>query len=162
MNMWLDTAPRSQVAYGALGVAVSLNDLCDRPPRSLEDGEVLDLGGKRVRQIPTPHVPHGWEAQVMFEETTGTLLCGDLFTHAGAPPALTSSDIIGPSIEAEELFRSTALAPHTGRVIRDLAELRPNTLAIMHGSSYRGDGRQALLDLAGVYEEMVATATVPA
>src|SRR5688500_7298500 len=78
MNMWLTTAPESQVVFGALGCDVSLNDMCDRPPVVLE-GEVLDLGGKRVRQISTPHVPHGWEAQVLFEENTGTLLCGDLF-----------------------------------------------------------------------------------
>ena len=81
MNMWLTAAPYSQVAHGALGCIVSLNDLCDRPPRALAEGEVIDLGGKRVRQISTPHVPHGWEAQVLFEETTGTLLCGDLFSQ---------------------------------------------------------------------------------
>ena len=79
-------ARQSQVAFGALGCMVSLNDLCDRPPRPLADGEVLDIGGKRLRQIATPHVPHGWEAQVLFEETTGTLLCGDLFTQVGAGP----------------------------------------------------------------------------
>ncbi len=81
MNMWLTAAPYSQVAHGALGCDVSLNDMCDRPPRALAEGEVIDLGGKRVRQISTPHVPHGWEAQVLFEETTGTLLCGDLFSQ---------------------------------------------------------------------------------
>jgi flavorubredoxin len=162
MNMWLDAAPNSQVTFGGLGCAISLNDLCDRPPRPLEDGEVLDLGGKRVRQISTPHVPHGWEAQVMFEETTGTLLCGDLLTHNGAPPAITSDDVVGPAVAAEEMFHSTSLAPHTGQVIRGLADLRPNTLAIMHGSTFRGDGRQALLDLANVYEVMSASAPVPA
>ena len=138
-----------------------LNDLCDRPPRPLADGEVIDLGGKRLRQISTPHVPHGWEAQLLFEETTGTLLCGDLFTHVGAPPALTSNDVVGPAVAAEEMFHSTSLAPHTGQVIRGLADLRPTTLAIMHGSAFSGDGRQALLDLASVYEVMTATAAVP-
>src|SRR5690348_5232232 len=83
MNMWLAAAPTSQVAHGALGCMVQLDDMCDRPPRPLAEGEVIDLGGKRVRQISTPHVPHGWEAQVLFEETTGTLLCGDLFSHLG-------------------------------------------------------------------------------
>ena len=95
MNMWLAAAPRSEVAFGQLGCEISLNDLCDRPPRPLAEGEVLDLGGKRVRQISTPHVPHGWEAQVLFEETTGTLLCGDLLTHAGRGPAVTTDDIVG-------------------------------------------------------------------
>ena len=76
MNQWLAAAPRSTVAHGAMGNAVSLNDLADRPPRDLADGETIDLGGKRVRHIDTPHVPHGWEARVLFEENTGTLLCG--------------------------------------------------------------------------------------
>jgi flavorubredoxin len=156
MNMWLNAAPHSQVAHGALGCFVSLNDLCDRPPRALEDGEVIDLGGKRIRQISTPHVPHGWEAQVLFEETTGTLLCGDLLTQSGAGPALSTDDIIEPAIAAEEMFRQTALAPHTVETIRRLGDLEPATLAIMHGSSYRGNGKQVLSDLATYYEKLLA------
>src|SRR5579864_1900762 len=83
MNEFLAAAPRAQVAHGAIGCMVSLNDLCDRPPRVLADGEVMDPGGKRARHFDTPHVPHNWEARVLFEETTATLLCGDLFTHTG-------------------------------------------------------------------------------
>jgi flavorubredoxin len=154
MNMWLTAAPRSQVAFGALGCMVSLNDLCDRPPRALEEGEVIDLGGKRVRQISTPHVPHGWEAQVMFEEVTGTLLCGDLFTQVGRPAALTGDDVVGAALEAEAMFRSSSLAPHTAATIRSLGDLQPTTLAVMHGSSFHGDGRRALHDLAAGYEAL--------
>jgi flavorubredoxin len=156
MNMWLATAPQSQVAHGALGCEVSLNDLADRPPRALEEGETLDLGGKRVRQISTPHVPHGWEAQVLFEETTGTLLCGDLFSHVGRGPALRTDDIVGPAMAAEEMFHATCLAPHTWSTLRTLGDLNPTTLAIMHGSSFQGDGRRALYDLADAYEKMLA------
>lgn len=155
VNMWLAAAPDSQVAYGALGCDISLNDLCDRPPRALQDGEVIDLGGRRVRQISTPHVPHGWEAQVLFEETTGTLLCGDLFTAVGSGPPLVESDVVGPALVAEGMFHATALAPHTGATLRGLAALEPSTLALMHGSSFRGDGRAALEDLAGAYEDMI-------
>jgi flavorubredoxin len=154
MNMWLTAAPQSQVAHGALGCAISLNDLCDRPPRPLADGDVIDLGGKRVRQIPTPHVPHGWEAQVLFEEATGTLLCGDLFSQVGGGPALTSGDVVGAALAAEEMFHATCLAPHTASTLRSLGDLAPTTLAIMHGSSFEGDGRQALYDLAAGYEQM--------
>jgi flavorubredoxin len=156
MNMWLTAAPQSQVAHGALGCAISLNDLCDRPPRPLADGDVIDLGGKRVRQIPTPHVPHGWEAQVLFEEATGTLLCGDLFSQVGGGPALTSGDVVGAALAAEEMFHATCLAPHTASTLRSLGDLAPTTLAIMHGSSFEGDGRQALYDLAAGYEQMAA------
>ena len=156
-NMWLATAPTSQVVFGALGCDVSLNDLCDRPPVVLE-GEVLDLGGKRVRQISTPHVPHGWEAQVMYEESTGTLLCGDLFSQVGAPPALSTEDIVDPAMAAEEMFHATCLAPHTAATLRSLGDLEPTTLAVMHGSSYQGDGRKALYELASSYEALIASA----
>ena len=162
MNMWLAAAPRSEVAFGALGCDVSLNDMCDRPPRALADGEVIDLGGKRLRQISTPHVPHGWEAQVLFEETTRTLLCGDLLSHVGAPPALTTDDVVAPAMAAEAMFHATCLAPHTAATIRALGELEPTTLAIMHGSSYRGDGQRALNDLAAGYEQMIAGAMTAA
>src|ERR1035441_9172109 len=101
MNEFLAAAPRAQVAHGALGCMVSLDDLCDRPPRKLADGEVIDLGGKRIRHIDTPHVPHNWEARVLFEETTKTLLCGDLFTQLGDPPAITANDIVEPATHAD-------------------------------------------------------------
>ena len=152
MNQWLAAAPHAEVTHGMTACMVSLNDLADRLPRPLPDGDVIDLGGKRVRYIDTPHVPHGWEAGVLFEETTKTLLCGDLFTHIGAGPALTEQDIVEPAIAAEEAFQATSLAPATGRMLRKLGSLAPITLALMHGSSYRGDGGTALNDLAGYYD----------
>jgi len=83
MNQWLAAAPQATIAQSVIGCMVSLNDLADREPRPLADGEVLDIGGHRMRWIDTPHVPHAWEAGVLFDETTRTLLCGDLFTHGG-------------------------------------------------------------------------------
>jgi flavorubredoxin len=157
MNDWLAVALHATVAHGAIGCDVSLNDMADRPPRSLADGEVIDLGGKRVRHIDTPHVPHGWEARVLFEETTDTLLCGDLFTHVGDGPALTDHDIVGPAIATEEMFRYSSLAPTTTSVMRSLADLAPKRLALMHGSSYSGDGGAALRELASAYEERFLT-----
>jgi flavorubredoxin len=158
MNMWLAAAPNSQVAHGALGCDVSLNDLCDRPPRALEEGEIIDTGGHRLRQISTPHVPHGWEAQVLFDETTGTLLCGDLLSQLGAGPAVTTDDIVERAIAAEEMFHASSLAPHTADTIRALGDLGPTTLAIMHGSSYSGDGKLALHAAAARYEALLDAA----
>jgi flavorubredoxin len=152
MNQWLAAAPEAEVAHGALGCMVSLNDLADRPPRPLADGEVLELGTKRVRHLDTPHVPHGWEARVLFEETTGTLLAGDLFTHLGDGPALTTDDIVEPAMAAEAIFRSTSLAPDTAVQLNRLADLNPTTLALMHGSSFTGDGGEALRQLAAAYD----------
>ncbi|MBX7161679.1 MAG: MBL fold metallo-hydrolase [Acidimicrobiia bacterium] len=157
MNMWLAAAPRSQVAHGELGCMVSLFDLCDRPPRPLAEGEVIDLGGRRVRQIPTPHVPHGWEAQVLFEETTRTLFCGDIMSQVGPGPAVTTDDAVEAALAAEEIFHSSSLGPTTSATLRALGDLEPETLAIMHGSSFRGDGRKALYALAEGYERMAAS-----
>ena len=158
MNQWLTAAPGSSVAHGTIGCLVSLNDLCDRPPVDLKDGDVLDLGGLRVRHLDTPHVPHGWEARVLYEEVTGTLLCGDLFTQAGQGPAVTESDPIDPSVAAEDAFGYTALGPHTAPTIRRLAALDPTILAVMHGPTYTGDAAAALAALADVYEARLAAA----
>jgi flavorubredoxin len=152
MNLWLDAAPQAQVAHGATACDVSLNDLADRPPRLLADGEVIDLGGKRVRYIDTPHTPHGWEAGLLLEETTSTLLCGDLFTQTGSADALTESDIVGPAAAAEDLFRFSSLHPEMGATIRRLAPLAPKTLALMHGPAFAGDGAAALAALADDYD----------
>jgi flavorubredoxin len=148
MNQWLAAAPRAQVAHGQLGCMVSLNDLADRPPRALDEGETLDLGGKRIRWIGTPHVPHGWEAGAVYEETDGTLFCGDLLSHVGEGPAITTSDVLGPAIGAEQAFRAMTMAPATADILESLAELAPRRLAIMHGSSFEGDGAEALRGLA--------------
>jgi flavorubredoxin len=159
MNQWLEAAPRAEVAHGILGCLVSLNDLADRPPRPLANGEVLDLGGKQIRHIDTPHVPHGWEARVLFDETTKTLLCGDLFTHFGDGAPVTSSDIVAPAMEGESVFRASSLAPDTATVMRSLGDLEPTTLGLMHGSSFSGNGKEALYDLASSYEDRYLTPT---
>ena len=151
LNGLLAAAPQAEVLFGALGCMVSVAEIADRPPRPLGDGEVVTLGTRRVRHIDTPHVPHGWDAGLLYEETTGTLLCGDLFTHLGDGPALTEDDILEPAAAAEDLFGYSSLAPSTPATIESLAELEPRTLALMHGSSYTGDGAGALRALAGAY-----------
>jgi len=150
MNQWLAAAPRAEIAFGRTGCMVSVNDLADRPPRALVDGEVVDLGGKRLRYLSTPHVPHNWESGLFYEEETGTLLCGDLFTHLGNGPAITANDILGPAIAAEEVFHASALSPDTGTTLHRLAGLQPKTLALMHGSSFNGNCAAAL-DALAVY-----------
>lgn len=161
MNLWLEAAPEAQVVYSELGCQISVGDLADRPPRALADGEVLDLGGKRIRLIPTPHVPHGWEAQVMFEETTGTLFCGDLFTHVGDPEPLTKSSIVEAAAAAEDTFQATSVGALTAPTIRKLAQLRPKRLALMHGASFEGDAASELERLADYYEAALRAAAQP-
>jgi flavorubredoxin len=156
MNQFLAAAPQAQIAHGALGCMVSLNDLADRPPVPLTDGQILDLGHHQVRHIDTPHVPHAWEARVLYEETTNTLLCGDLFGQLGDGPAITSDDLVEPAGQAEDLFRASCLTPDTAPTIRRLAELAPTTLAVMHGSCFSGDGSKALHALADDYQNRLA------
>lgn len=139
MNLWQERAPRAQVAHGRLGCDITLRDQSLREPRALEDGEVLDLGGKRMRYLATPHVPHGWDAGLMFEEQTGTLLCSDLLGQVGDGPALTRGDIVGPALESEKLWRSMSVTGETHTALERLAALNPQRLAIMHGASLEGD-----------------------
>lgn len=144
-------------AHGQTGCLVSLSDMADRPPHILADGDTIELGrGKKIRYIDTPHIPHGWDAGVVYEESTGTMLCGDLFTQLGNGPALTESDIVGPAIAAEDLFRYSSINPGMGKTIRDLANHAPRTLALMHGPSYAGDGSAALRALADDYDRRAA------
>jgi flavorubredoxin len=159
LGEWLAAAPDAAVTHGAIGCAIWLNDQAPRPPRALADGEVIDLGGRRVRRLDTPHVPHCWDAGLLYEETTGTLFTSDLFTHAGDPPAVTGGDILAPAMTAEKQFGYTALTPAAGTTIRRLAKLGPRTLAVMHGSSFAGDSVPMLESLADFYDGLLQKAT---
>ena len=159
MNDWLALAPRSTVVHGMTACMVSLNDLADRAPDPMIDGQARDIGGHLVHWYDTPHVPHGWEAGVAYDASTRTLFCGDLFTQAGAYAPSTDGDIIGPAIAGEDLFHASSLAPASGAIVRRLADLDVETLALMHGPAFTGDCRAALLDLADDYDKRVAAAS---
>jgi flavorubredoxin len=162
LNEWLTVAPHSQAVCSFVGTMVMVNDFADRPARPLNDGEVLETGRHRLRFLATPHVPHCWDAGLFFEENDKTLLCSDLFFHPGDPEPLTESDIVGRAqasiIEglSSPLANDMPYTPYTDSTLRKLAELEPRTLALMHGSSFRGDGRTAILDLAVVIRDALA------
>jgi flavorubredoxin len=149
MNEWLAASPLAQVVHGVVGCRVSINDMADRAPLMLSGGDILDLGGRRVRFVDTPHIPHGWDAGVIFEEETATLFCGDLFAHTGDRPALTESDIVGPA--AVVLPYTSTASPAAAPTIRGLAEFAPRLLAVAHGSSFGGDTSAAINGLADHY-----------
>jgi flavorubredoxin len=155
MNAFLAAAPNAEVAHGELTCMVSLNDLADRPPRAMSD-DVLDLGSRRLRFIPTPHVPHNWESGLWFDETNRVLFAGDLFTALGDGPAVSFDDLIEGAITAESVFHATSLGPAVPATLHRLADLGPSVLAVMHGSSYSGDGAAQLLGLADAYAAMGA------
>jgi len=159
LNEWLRVAPRAEAACSFVGAVVSVNDFAVRPARALADGEELVLGRRRLRFLATPHVPHCWDAGLFFETTERTLLCSDLFFHPGDPEPVTESDVVGRAADAVRASVTGPLAhdmpytPYTDATLGRLAALRPRTLALMHGSTYRGDGERAIRALAGVIGE---------
>lgn len=157
MNLLLDAAPDAQVVHGELAVMLSLQDMADRPPHAIGEDATLDIGGHLLRFLPTPHVPHNWESGLWFDETTSTLLAGDLFTQLGGGPAVTESDLVEAAMIGEEMFHASSLGPGLVPTLHRLASLQPTTLALMHGPSFRGDGADQLSGLAAAY----ATISVP-
>jgi flavorubredoxin len=151
MNLFLAASPDAQVVHGDLACSISLDDLSDRPPVRAGD-EPLDIGGHRLRFVPTPHVPHNWESGLWFDETTRTLLAGDLFTCLGDGPAIVETSLVEGAVIAEDVFHHSSISPTIPATLRTLAELEPTTIACMHGSSFRGDGAAELRALADAYE----------
>ena len=149
LNLLLAEAPRATAVCSAVAAMVSVEDFADRPPRALADGERLPLGRHAVRWIDAPHVPHGWETGFLMEESTRTLLCGDLFTQGGTgETALTESDILGPSEAFRRPMDYYSHSARAGPILETLAACEPTTLACMHGSAWRGDGGALLRELA--------------
>jgi flavorubredoxin len=149
LNDFLAAAPRAEPLCGGIAKMVSVDDVALRPARGLADGELLSLGSHAVRWHDTPHVPHGWECGFLMETSTSTLLCGDLFTQGGdGKVPLTEGDILGPSEAFRKPMDYFAHAPQTRAAIERLAREKPQTLACMHGSAWRGDGAALLLELA--------------
>lgn len=141
--------PHATPLCGTVAAMVSIEDLADRSPRPLADGEVLSLARHRVRWHDAPHLPHAWECGFLSEELTRTLLCGDLYTQGGADlPPVTESDILGPSEEFHKRLDYFSYTMNTPALLEKLASTEPETLACMHGSSWSGDEAKLLRDLA--------------
>ncbi|OGE24620.1 MAG: MBL fold metallo-hydrolase [Candidatus Dadabacteria bacterium RIFCSPHIGHO2_12_FULL_53_21] len=161
LNRWLEIAPRAEALCSELGAIVSVNDFAKRPAKGMKDGETLKTGSRTFRFCSTAHLPHGWDAGVLFEETGGTLFCSDLFTHFGEVEPLTESDVVGRAADSLRNMQSSPFAyyipytPQMNGIFGKLAALDTKTLAIMHGSSFTGDCGKALLDLSSVIEEIL-------
>jgi flavorubredoxin len=160
LNQWLKVAPDAQTVCSQVGAVVNLNDFANRPPRGLAADEIFSTGKYRFRFRPTPHLPHGWDAGVFFEETQRTLFCSDLFHQNGDVEPLTESDIVERARQALIEYQGGFLmeympfTPKTERLLREVAALEPRTLAAMHGSTFIGNGAQALHDLGRVMREV--------
>jgi flavorubredoxin len=162
LNQWLELAPRAEPLCSFIAAVVSVNDIALRPARTLRKEEVLALGRHRVRLLQTPQVPHAWDAGLLFEETTQTLLCSDLFHQLGDRPAVTTDDVVARMREALLLYEQGPLAAYlpytarTGPILQRLADLRPRLCATMHGSAYAGDGADAIRRMAEMLRDVAA------
>ncbi len=161
LNEWLRVAPNAQALCSFVGLMVNVNDFSERPPRALADGEVIETGSHRLQFLSTPHLPHGWDAGLFFDEKDQTLLCSDLFFQPGDTEPVVESGIVERAREAIQgslggpFANDLPYTPYTDSTLRRLAALRPKALATMHGSSFRGDGQKALLDLAVVIKDIL-------
>ena len=153
LNEFLAAAPEADPFGSEIGVLTSVNDFASRPARGLKDGEEFSIGSRRMKWLYTPHVPHGWDCGVLFDVTTKTLLCGDLFTQPGADlPAVTESEVLSASEGMRGMMDYYAHAVSTSGILERLASLTPSLLACQHGSAYRGDGATLLRELANTIE----------
>lgn len=167
LNEWLSVAPHAQPVCSQVGALVNISDFANRPPRGLAKDEVIDTGRHRYRFVPTPHLPHGWDAGVLFEETTGVLLCSDLFHQLGDVETVTSGDVLGRWDAAVAAYQQhpvlmdyVPLTPATRRRLHELADLEPRMLAAMHGSTFVGDGAAALRAAADMLQGRLGAASV--
>jgi len=160
LNEWLAVTPQANVVCSQVGAIVCVNDFVGREARALADGELFATGKYKFRYCQTPHLPHGWDAGMLFEETHKTLLCSDLFHQTGDVEPLTESDVVGRSHAAMLQYQAGVLAeyvpytPLTSKNLKKLADLKPKTLGIMHGSSFQGDCAGALADLDRTFKEV--------
>jgi len=158
LNEWLEIAPKAEAVCSQIGAMVNVNDFASRPAKGLTDSEVLETGRYRFRYIHTPHLPHGWDAGSLFEETNQTLFCSDLFHQSGDAPAFSESNVIEKVRESLIAYQSSPLADYmpfstrTESNLEKLARLQPKTIVPMHGSAFSG-GEQSLRDLAVVMRE---------
>lgn len=160
LNEWLQIAPNAKAVCSEAGAIVNMGDFAIRPAYAMSGNAVLNTGKHSYRFIRTPHLPHGWDAGVLFEETNGTLLCSDLFHQNGNVTDITDKDILASHknsmLEYEQgpLMEYTPYTHHTSKILNSLADLKPKTLATMHGSSFFGNCSKALLDLDSVMKEL--------
>jgi len=163
LNEWLAVAPKATPVVGVIGAMININDFSNRPPRALAVDERLETGRHRFRFVPTPHLPHGWDCGVMFEETDKVLLCSDLLHQIGDLEPVTTSDITGRYRSAVETYQQSPVlmdyVPYTDNTKRQLAKLaalQPRVLAAMHGSTFVGDGESVLLACDDILRETLA------
>lgn len=164
LNEWFGVAPHATPVCSTVGAMVMLGDFSDRPARPMAEGDAFETGRHRLRFVSTPHLPHGWDAGLFFDEAGGTLFCSDLLFQPGNPKPLSDGDIVAPAVAAMRgaldgpMAKDMPYTRDTRRLFDRLAALRPRTLAVMHGASFQGDGGAALRQYADAVDEVLGRA----
>jgi flavorubredoxin len=162
LNKWLEIAPQAKVVTGLVGASVNINDFAIRPPRIMQDNEVFSTGKKHFRYLRTPHVLHGWDAGLLYEESDQTLFTSDLFHQNGDVEPITRNSLVESSTELLQGLQQSPFAhyipysPAAEQILLNLARLQPRTLAIMHGSSFTGDGKKAIEEFIQVWKDVLS------
>lgn len=147
-NEWLKLAPEAEVLTSGVNGMINGGTYL-RPVRVLDDGAEVSLGSMKVIFLSTPHFPHGWEAGLMFETTTRSLLASDLLTQTGfgeepLKEACPIKDIGYPLFDELDPGSWAWTVKYEGYFAR-LVELQPDTLCCMHGSAFTGDYSPGML-----------------
>lgn len=160
LNQWLEVAPNAQPVCSLVGALVNLSDFSDREPKGMQKGESFETGIYRFTFHPTPHLPHGWDAGMLFEEKNKILFCSDLFHQMGDVEPIINSDVILErtnnaivGFQSGPLMDYVPYTNNTKRLLNELAEFKPDKLAVMHGSSFEGDSSRLLKELDGVLKK---------
>jgi flavorubredoxin len=162
LNDLLAAAPDATPFGTEIGVLTSLNDFAIRPARGFGDGEEFSIGSRRMKWLYTPHVPHGWDCGILFDLSTRTLLCGDLFTQPGANmPPVTETEVLTASEGMRGMMDYYAHGTNTSATLERLADLSPSMLACQHGSAYRGDSAALLRQLLAIIERESSKLSAP-
>lgn len=163
LNEWQEVAPQATAVCSMVGKLVSVDDFAPKnPARGMLDGEEFSTGSHTFRFLQTPHVPHCWEAGMLFDTTTGVLFCSDVLHQNGDVEPMTSSNVTDRVRQTLVEMQSGPLAGYlpyavdTAATLKRIADQKPTTLATMHGSVFNGDGEQAILEYAEVLKEVFA------
>ena len=163
LNEWHAAAPNSVGVCSMIGKLVSVDDFAPaRPAKGMVDGEEFSTGTHTFRFLQTPHVPHCWEAGLLYDTTTRTLFASDILHQNGDVEPLTTDSVTDRVRETLIDFQAGPLAgylPYSetfDATVRRVAAVKPGTVATMHGSVFQGDGERAILEYADVLKEIFA------
>src|SRR5688500_13895207 len=166
LNEWQVAAPDATAVCSMVGKIVSVDDFAPKnPAKGMVDGEEFSTGSHTFRFLQTPHVPHNWEAALLYDMSTGVLFASDILHQNGDVERLTSDSVMDRlrgallDMQARPVAAYLPYADDTDAALRRVAAQKPTSPASMHATVFSGDGEQAILGYAGLLRAVLAPAT---